>query len=442
MSKTLKIALTKSQADFLEITEDYPGFFGGLGAGKSFTLGLKAVLGAFHSPSAVVGVYAPSYDLIRLVSIPAVEFWLEQFGLKRNKDFLLNKTEHTITTFRKDMGNFLFKSLMEPDALVGYETSEAHADELDKLSAEKAAEAWDAIVSRNRLQLTDAPPEHYRWSEENQRTEYINRTHGYSSPEGYKFCYKRWKVDPSPAYVCVHADARDNPKLSAAYIRERSKHMSPAQFKCYIEGQFANMQSGTVYYNYNRETCRSSELVQEHDVLYVGCDFNVGKMACTVYVRRNGGKDWHAVDESFGLLDTPNMISWLLAKYGEHHIIMYPDSSGAARSASNGASTSSSIAQLKNAGFEVRARAKNPRVSDRVAATNLMFSKGRLFINDIMCPETARCLEQQAYNKNNEPDKDSGTDHQNDATTYPIAYECSIIKPIFKIDYSFVQKSA
>ena len=39
--------------------------------------------------------------------------------------------------------------------------------------------------------------------------------------------------------------------------------------------------------------------------------------------------------------------------------------------------------------------------------------------------------------KNGEPDKTSGTDHQNDATTYPIAYEFPIVRPVAKVDFTF-----
>ena len=71
----------------------------------------------------------------------------------------------------------------------------------------------------------------------------------------------------------------------------------------------------------------------------------------------------------------------------------------------------------------------NPAVKDRVIAVNTALEKGQLFINSDKCPETVRCLEQQVYDKNGEPDKKSGDDHQNDATGYPIAYELPIIKP-------------
>jgi hypothetical protein len=48
----------------------------------------------------------------------------------------------------------------------------------------------------------------------------------------------------------------------------------------------------------------------------------------------------------------------------------------------------------------------------------------------------ASCLEQQVY-RNGEPDKTSGVDHQNDATTYPIAYEMPILRPVANVDFNF-----
>jgi hypothetical protein len=114
---------------------------------------------------------------------------------------------------------------------------------------------------------------------------------------------------------------------------------------------------------------------------------------------------------------------------------MYPDASGSARKTVN--ASLSDIALLKSAGFEVRAHKSNPDVRDRINATNKAFAEHRIFINQFACPTVAKCLEQQAYDSNGMPDKKSGSDHQNDATTYPIAYEMGIKKPMFAIDFSF-----
>jgi hypothetical protein len=203
----------------------------------------------------------------------------------------------------------------------------------------------------------------------------------------------------------------------------------------YIDGEFVNLTSGTVYYAYKRQRNGSRETIQPGETLYIGQDFNVGKMASTIYVQR--GRVWHAVAELKDMFDTPDVIRAITERWkaNGHHIVMYPDASGKNRK-SNNASTSD-IAQLQQAGFEIRARSSNPAVKDRVAAVNKALESGMLMINEQACPVTARCLEQQAYDKNGEPNKSSGNDHQNDATGYPIAYEMPIVKPVINIPVSF-----
>ena len=164
-------------------------------------------------------------------------------------------------------------------------------------------------------------------------------------------------------------------------------------------------------------------------------DFNVQKMAATVYVVR--GDTWHAVAELKDILDTPDMIRVIRERWQDqgHRIIVYPDASGGSRKSVD--ASSSDIALLTQARFEVRAKSKNPAVKDRVLAVNAALNKGRLFVNDKLCPTTARCLEQQAYDANGEPDKSAGNDHQNDATGYPIAYEMPIRKPVAAVGVKF-----
>jgi len=92
---------------------------------------------------------------------------------------------------------------------------------------------------------------------------------------------------------------------------------------------------------------------------------------------------------------------------------------------------------LEQAGFRVRANKKNPMVKDRILSVNGAFESGKLWVNAAKCPNVVSCLEQQAYDKNGEPDKQSGFDHQNDATGYPIAYEFPIRKPISHMPVKF-----
>jgi hypothetical protein len=66
-------------------------------------------------------------------------------------------------------------------------------------------------------------------------------------------------------------------------------------------------------------------------------------------------------------------------------------------------------------------------IKDRVNSTNKQFELARLFVNIRACPTVTNCFERQAYDKNGEPDKTGGFDHQNDASTYPIVYEHPIV---------------
>ncbi len=166
----------------------------------------------------------------------------------------------------------------------------------------------------------------------------------------------------------------------------------------------------------------SSETVKVNDVLHVGMDFNVTKMAAVVYVRR--GEHMHAVDEFFNLFDTPAMIEAIQERYPNHEVAVYPDASGENRKSSNASETD--LALLRKAGFKVHVNSRNPAVKDRINSMNGMLcntlAERRLFVNVVKCPHFTKCLERQIYDDYGQPDKSAGFDHMNDAGTYPIAY--------------------
>jgi hypothetical protein len=444
MTKALNISLTKSQADFLQLDCYFPAFIAGLGSGKSHTMGLCANLDAQKGAECLVGVYEPTYDLTRTVAIPAVKMWLDEFGTRYKE----NKNEHVIYTSTSGVGDFMFKSLDNLNLLVGYETFSAHVDELDKLDMDRAREAWGAILSRNRLNPVNLPRQYQEWSDKNQRWEAINKVSAYSSPEGFKFCYEMWGRNKdsngnwiNPAYQYVQGCTRDNPALTEAYIRERTKTMSDEQVRAYINGEFVNLSAGTVYSSYNRKVHRSTEDIIDKEPLYIGIDFNVENMSACVFVRRNGGKEWHCVRELSGLKNTFALIEAIKYNWQSkgHKIIVYPDASG--KNERDNA-TMSSIALLSQAGFEVRARGKNIFVADRVESVQKGFREMRIFIRDDICSETARCIEQQAYGKDGKPDKKSGLDHLPDAFGYAISYEMPVRSSLIPVDFSFMMKGA
>lgn len=419
MAKTLTLNLTEPQAEFFLCDAKYRAFVAGFGAGKTETMVNSAFTDALEHPKALIGLYAPTYDLIRLILWPRLLEKLTEEGVK----YSANKTEKFIETDHPQMGNFILKSLDEPEKIVGYETFRAHIDELDVLKEDQARLAWNKIIARNRQKL---PIKNN-----------LNRVSIYTTPEGFGFVYDRWEKNKHSMYKLIRAPSYSNPFLPEDYI-ESLRATYPAELiEAYIEGKFVNLASGTVYKSFNRNLHNSEETVLTAEQLFIGIDFNVTKMAATAYVKRikNAITEWHAVDEFVNLYDTPELIDKIKEKYHGHKITCYPDASGRSRKSTD--ASVSDIALLQQAGFEVRAPLKNPFVKDRVMAVNTAFFSGKLYINIHKCPNVAACLEQQAYDDKGEPEKGTGKDHQNDATGYPIAYEMPVRKPISSVPYKY-----
>ena len=213
---------------------------------------------------------------------------------------------------------------------------------------------------------------------------------------------------------------------------------TPQQLEAYLNGEFVNLTSGSVYHRFKRTQNHTNRTIQTNDVLHIGLDFNVTKMNAVVHVVDEKEIDWKqanglptikkkvriksAVDEIVNAYDTAEIIELIKQKFPNFKIIVYPDASGGNRNAAG----KSDIDLLKGAGFVVRKLSKNPFVKDRVNAVNLAFldSNGNIlyYANTDRCSNYTEALENQVY-KNGEPDKTSGFDHITEAGGYFVYYD-------------------
>lgn len=412
MSNPIRVTLTEPQERLLTSGAIYPAFVAGFGAGKSEIMAIAAMGDAAHSASALIGLYAPTYDLVRLITGPRITDKLSEIGVPHR----WNKQENIVYTSWPRFGDFVLRTMENPARIVGYETYRAHVDELDTLKPDHAREAWNKIIARNRQK-----PEGVRSP--------VNRVSAYTTPEGFRFVYDRWVRNADERYEVIQAPTYSNPFLPPEYIDNLRSSYPAELISAYIEGRFVNLTSGSVYRAYDREANRSREAIRSNEPLHLGQDFNVGQMFSAVCVEREDG--WHAVAELKAVLDTPALINTVREKYRGHTVYIYPDASGGSRKTVN--ASESDIALLRGAGFKVRARDSNPPVKDRILAVNTAFDKRRLWVNDAACPALAEALEQQAYDKNGEPDKTTGHDHPNDALGYFAHWSLPVVKPIHTV---------
>lgn len=426
-ARVVRTPLNVPQGQFLNLPHKYRGYVGGFGSGKTW-VGCTGMLAHFYEhPKINQGYFAPTYPLIRDIFYPTIAEVAETMDLRVR----VKRGDHEVEVYSgsRYRGSIICRSIDDPANIVGFKIGHALVDELDLLAEKKAEQAWRKIMARMRYKVHGVK----------------NGIDVTTTPEGFKFVYRQFvkalrdRPELRKRYGLIQASTFDNEaNLPEDYIDAMLEAYTPELIRAYLRGQFVNLLSGTVYHQFDRKLNHCGDTVQNGEPLFIGMDFNVGKMSAITHVKRAGKP--RAVDELLDGYDTPDMIRRIKERYWEYadgdyrktcEIRIYPDASGDSRKSVNASTTD--LALLRDAGFSVHAPKANPPVKDRVNAMNAMFcnAKGerRYLVNTDTCPSYADSLEQQPWADSGEPDKTGDLDHPNDAGGYFIHYEYPVIKP-------------
>lgn len=386
--------ILKHQLDFISSTARHTGLVGGFRSGKSHSGVLKTISKKLKLPKVDVAYYLPTYPLIRDIAFPKFTEILTQ----QNIPFNLNKSDKDIIT---PYGRIILRSMDNPTLIIGYEVGYSLVDEADVLSTKKMQEIMIKILARNSVKTLG----------NNNATDFV------STPEGFKFLYNFFVKNDSKNKKLIQARTEDNPFISEDYIDSLKEQYTQQQLDAYLNGEFVNLTSGTVYHAFDRQSNHSDREIQPRDVLHVGMDFNITKMSAVIHV--TDAKIITAVEEITNAYDTAEMISIIKVRYPKQKIVVYPDASGNARNTAG----DSDIKLLRKAKFTVRVDKSNPSVRDRITSVNSAFknSKGETtyYVNTNNCIDYTEALEKLPY-KNGVPDKESGFDHVTDGGGYAL----------------------
>lgn len=399
--KSIKIDLTIPQEDFVFSEAKHPGMVAGYGAGKSHAAVVRLAIKALQYPKMNFAFVEPTFDLIRLIAYPRFMDLFESWGVT----YKLNRADNIITV--ENGSQIIFRSADTPERLVGFEVADAVIDEADTLRPEQAADVWAKMLGRCRQKKPDGEQ---------------NTLAAVSTPEGFGWMYETFGRKLRPGYELIRAPTSSNPYLPEGYVKQLEATYSSAQLAAYLDGQFVNLSSGSVYTGFDRRLNHYGAVESHGEPLHIGMDFNVTNMSAIVHVMRDNKPI--AVAEIVKAFDTPEIIKIIQSKYQGHRIFVYPDASGSSRKTNN--ASISDHALLRAAGFVVCVNSRNPAVKDRVLAMNKVLENRTYLINVDRCPFLAESLEKQAYNKSGEPDKASGFDHANDAASYFVVYRYPI----------------
>jgi hypothetical protein len=410
------------QYELISSTKRFPAMVAGFGAGKTDALVKRALRLKFAYWQQNVAYYLPTYDLVKTIVRPRLSEVLGRWNYFEGVHYHLNKSDNWLDFAPMGGGKVILRTMDSPERIIGYEVADSCVDELDTLKTENARDVWRKIIARNRQKK----PDHS-----------TNSVAVGTTPEGFRFVYETWyKKPPSDQYELIRATTYSNQaNLPLNYIDDLKDAYPANLVAAYLNGEFVNLTSGSVYPGYDRKLNASPEIIRrvvvndkvDAEPLHIGLDFNVTKMAAVIHVYRAGLP--HAVFELVDMYDTPAFIKLVKERWQAfgHHIFVYPDASGNARKSINASVTD--LALLSQAGFTVVVDAANPAVRDRVVSMNVMLEKRKLRVNETLCPNYAAALEQQVYDKNGEPDKTGGKDHINDAGGYFISNRFPVVRP-------------
>jgi len=438
-----EILLSDPQYDFLTSKKKHTGFVAGFGSGKSFIGTLKSLLKIIDNGIKKTAYYLPTYGDIEDIAFVGFPEVAEMLGY----DYVLNKSSKYFILLDengKELGRTIFRNMSKPEGIVGYQVGYTLIDETDILNLDIMDKAFKKILGRNRLlcpvgdketleefELTEVPPQGTYFHQKKKILCWINGIDVAGTPEGFKWFYKRFvKEFKEKTDLLIKASTYSNmDNLPDDFIETLRAEYPPQLFEAYVNGDFVNLTSGTVYNYFNRKTHHTDAEIEDHgsrytnEILHISQDFNIGGCCGRVNLIRHGKP---LLVEEYSVYDTHQIVNHLKDKYPNFRIIIYPDASGNQRE-TNASKTDIQI--LRDGGYEIDAPPSNPRVQDRVNGLNTMFFKNEYLVNTYNCPESTQSLEQQTYDKNGVPEKFDGAntvDDSNDSIGYFIARKFGI----------------
>jgi hypothetical protein len=225
--------LTAPQYALICSNKRYPAMVAGFGAGKTEGLITRGLKLKFEYPENDIAYYMPTYDLVNTIAFPRFEEMLTNDGLIYGKDFTTIRSQTPLIKI-KGYGKFILRTMDRPQRIIGYEVGDSLVDELDTLKQKDAEMVWRKILGRNRQKKPNG--------EDN--TVAVGTT-----PEGFKFVYDRWKKNPpNEEYQIIRASTYSNAhNLPDNYIPDLLADYPSSLIAAYIDGEFVNLTSGSVY---------------------------------------------------------------------------------------------------------------------------------------------------------------------------------------------------
>lgn len=403
----------KHQWEFLTSEDPIVGLVTGYGGGKTYcflrkTL-IKHIFAKGRDGKSNGWVIYPSLKMAQELFVEQFKELLRNVGIKFSFNQQFNR-------FVSAYGTLHIHTQENIDAMIGSNLTFAGFDEFDTATKERALRSFKAVVGR------------MRGAEKTQI--YVVTT-----PEGFKATYHIFVEKADEAKKLIKAKSSDNPFLPKEYLEQMAREYDPKLLKAYMDGEFVNLNFGSVYYGFERDVHLddSIKVIKELPV-NICFDFNVFPMS-TVWAQHTCKEDIRFLGEWVSKSHSNTYEACRGIKESlptDIDVVIYGDAAGRYGSANSNMTNYQIIEQELRPYFKsmtYKVPAANPFVKDRVNCFNSLLAHNSIRIHP-SCNNFLADLEQVVWNeKGSELDKsDIRRTHITDAGGYYLFCEFPIVQ--------------
>lgn len=383
------IELSNSQYEFMYSEETHVLFCGGVGSGKTFTGALWAIMMSQLYPNCRGLITANTHSQLQKATLAELFSICDSLGIKYK--YLVNQNRVFI-----GKSEILCYTMEKPENLAGPTVGWAWLDE----AAFYRSLAFDKAAARVRDKKGPCK---------------IRMT---TTPNGFNWLYEYFVEKPMDYKKVVYSRTLDNlVNLPETYVKQLTDQYDAKMAAQELDGQFINLNSGQVYYGFDRRKHVKNVDLYPDDLLLVGLDFNVHPL-CGVFIAKRG-EMIYVVDELY--LENSNTFSAakeIVSRYPARYKQIIADETGNRRRTSS-ERTDHEI--LRRAGLDV-VKFRNPFVKDRQNNLNRLLDKNYIKIHP-SCTNLIKDLEQLTHDND-----DDMLSHISDA----LGYACWHVNPLIK----------
>lgn len=359
----MEYELLKSQREFMEIPHNYSldvaVYQGGFGSGKTFSGSLLGILLCKKFPGIRGLVGAQTYTLVRDTTLQSYFEHLDNFGLTEGIDYEWSNSTQKLTF--KNGSEILFRHFDEPNKLKSLNLGFVEIEEM----SDTPYSTFKMLLGRMR-QTVKSEWKNFRY-----------RIFGHTNPEFHRgWVYKTFVEEYKPNYRLISAPTTQNKFLPDGFCDELKKLYDDEYYRIFVLAQNGMYDSGLVVKDFSDKNVKEIKYQQDMD-LHISCDFNVDPM-CWVLAHKTDKKAFFFDEIVIENTTTAKACDEFCRRYPKHKgkIIINGDASGDNRSCTseftNYVIMKKQLAKHGYTDVEIRIKAFNPPIKNRVAAFNFM----------------------------------------------------------------------